>query len=89
MLFTGKGRNHRFVIRHEPVDIIHMNEALPTGTRHELVDLGNNQAGVLHACFGNVYRNAQTDISVSIRRAYLNKRHIESNPPVREQSGNL
>ena len=66
-----------------------MNETIAIGSRHIVVDLGDNIAGTLGGGQRGVHANAKTAIAVRIRRRNFNQRHVNGHGAAFKERFNL
>ena len=87
VLRRGEGLDQRFLVQHEVIDFVHVDEAVAPGARHARVDLRDHQPGVVQPRAGDVHRNPQAAVPELVRRADLDQGHVQADPLAGEQAG--
>ncbi|MPM60402.1 hypothetical protein SDC9_107253 [bioreactor metagenome] len=74
---------------HAIAQLGHVEEGIPHGPGHMVVDLGQNQLGVQGGGLGAAHAHAQRHVAVLIRGRHGNHRNVDGKGPVGEKTGRL
>ncbi len=70
-----------FIMADDEVHVFDVDKPIPVHPGHMVVDLGNDQGGLLHGCLHNIHTDSQAHISMRIRGRGLDQRHVDGHQP--------
>ena len=80
--------NRRLAPNHS-IEVSHMYQAIPVGTWHVWVYLGDHRFGRLCCCQCRIYRDSQRGKAMLIRWRHLQQRHINRDDPSAKHNRHL